>query len=91
MSYTFPVIPIGRDETDRRIENVVNRIQRHCKIGKVTPAIYRPSTVPNVLPTSWPFMDGPVTPSPQYMNKCGCKVGSACNNVACPHRLVATC
>lgn len=37
MSYTFPVIPIGRDETDRRLENVVNRIQRHCKIVKVRP------------------------------------------------------
>lgn len=35
MSYTVPVIPISREETDRQLENVVNRIQRHCKIGKV--------------------------------------------------------
>jgi hypothetical protein len=30
-------------------------------------------------------------PSDMYLNKCGCKVGTVCNNVACPHLLVVTC
>ena len=35
MTRTF--IHADRHETDMRIENVVNRLKRHCRIGKVTP------------------------------------------------------
>lgn len=93
MSYTFPVIPIGRDETDRRLENVINRLQRHCKIGKISP---KPPKSIHQVPDAFDILKIMSQPIGQptiyrgYMDKCGCKVGSSCGNAACPHRLVAT-
>jgi len=94
MSYT--IASTGHEETDRRLENVVNRIQRHCRIGKVArkpapivPAISELLGGLRVKQPYPPLMNFPR--SPEYMPQCGCKVGTACGNVACPHRLVATC
>lgn len=50
MSYTVPMFPIDGAETDRRIENVINRIQRHCRIARVTPKLPKPiHKVPDVF------------------------------------------
>jgi hypothetical protein len=80
----------------KEMANMSNEQYRHCRIGKVIPKTslfpLSPPMVPKLtLPKMWPFYDHAGAPSPQYMAKCGCKVGTACGNVACPHRLVATC
>ena len=72
-------------------QNLLNAVHRHCVIGKVR-AKFRPTKPQTFIlkhPGQWPF--GDTEWKQTYMDKCGCKVGTACGNVACPHRLVATC
>lgn len=96
MSYFAPIAPISYEEQERRLENVVNRIQRHCRIGKVTakPVYAQMPKLSDMLgglrvrQTYPPLMNSPG--QIEYMQGCGCKVGQSCGNVACPHRLVAT-
>ncbi|MGR9130787.1 hypothetical protein [Rhizobium leguminosarum] len=93
MSHT---VIVDEDYRARQFENRLNVVIRHCKIGKVTPAIYRPTTAPvapkvNDIWKEWPFNDRSGVPSPQYLGECGCKVGTACGNAACPHALIAMC
>jgi hypothetical protein len=86
-------VVITEAERARMMSNEINKSFRHCKIGKVVEKrIYRPVNVPGLSPYgkpfSWPDIHAPFSAK---MDKCGCKVGSVCNNVACPHRLIATC
>lgn len=83
---------LDEDERDRRMVNHINEILRHCRIGHVTEKV-RP-----ILPFT-PALDylpkgqdltGMLKPV-MSMPKCGCRVGSACGNVACPHGAVVTC
>lgn len=103
MQHSFGTLELLHKE----MANISNEQKRHCRIGKVTqkakpyrfsPALPKPiqpaglkmwphDGTPLPMP-QWPYAD---VPPPQYMAKCGCKVGSVCNNVACPHRLVVTC
>ncbi|MFC3072367.1 hypothetical protein [Shinella pollutisoli] len=84
-------------ERDRRLVNHINEILRHCRIGRVEPKA-RPAVSPRIadimLPypvmPAWPF-DSPSPPTPMFMDKCGCKVGSVCMNAACPHAVQVTC
>jgi hypothetical protein len=83
---------VGEDHRARQTENRLNAVMRHCKIGKVTlktTAKIPVRLVPQPLKPIWPFSDTEWKQT--YMDKCGCRVGSACGNVACPHRLIATC
>jgi hypothetical protein len=83
---------ITRDNAwlSRALEDVVNRSQRHCRIGKVKFKDKFPLRVVSKRPTAiWIGQDTDWEQT--YMDKCGCKVGSACGNVACPHRLTVTC
>lgn len=104
MSYT---VVIDEREREQRFENRLNALYRRCRIGRVSRKMQtlggmvpRPFPPKPVKPISWPHEGTPLpmpqypyadVPPSQYMSKCGCKVGSACNNVACPYRLVATC
>lgn len=45
MSYTIIQDP---QQAKRDLENVVNRVVRHCRIGKVTRKPQRPSDLPHV-------------------------------------------
>ena len=60
------------------------------------------ATCPEIKGVKWPpvrigtpFRDRPDTPpfpyQTQKMPLCGCELGKACNNAACPHRTVVTC
>lgn len=78
-------------EQQRQMINEINKAVRRCKIGRVRPKA-RP--VPDQIKDMFRAVMFPSmgTPFPaQSMPKCGCKVGAACGNVACPHRLIATC
>ncbi len=76
----------------RVLANLVNQEKRRCRIGKVTlkkkDLEWRELVQP--LKPIWPF-NSETGWRQTYMDTCGCKVGSACGNVACPHRLEATC
>lgn len=94
MSYS---VVVDEAERDRRLVNHINEILRHCRIGRVEPKV-RPAISPlipgimsprPILP-SWPF-DSQNPPTPMFMDKCGCKVGSLCMNAACPHAVQVTC
>jgi hypothetical protein len=84
-------IVVDERERERQFENGINKAVRHCKIGKVT---RKTRPVPDQIMDMfrgafWPHTG---TPLPmQTMPKCGCKPGTVCMNVACPHRLIATC
>ena len=96
MQHSFGTLELLHKE----MANLSNEQTRHCRIGRVTlkartlkplaPAPLRSGVDPSLW-KMWPFNDDARAPTPQYMAKCGCKVGTACGNVACPHRLVATC
>lgn len=81
MSHT---VILDEAERDRRFVNHLNEILRHCRIGRVTE---KAKTWP--LPFNW-FPDT-MKQGPMFMGKCGCRVGSACGNAACPHGMVVTC
>lgn len=85
---------VDEHERARMFENRINAVFRHCKVrvkfDKQKAAQHPFKFGPRPSRPSWPH-DGTPLPQPQYMGKCGCKVGSVCNNVACPHRFVATC
>ena len=79
-------------ERDRRMVNHLNEILRHCRIGRVDEKVrpilpFTPGL--DYLPTRQD-LTGMLKPV-MFMTKCGCRVGSACGNVACPHGSVATC
>lgn len=85
-------VTIDESERQRMVINEVNKAVRRCKIGKVTRKTHPvPAQIKDMFRgVFWPHTDTPL-PTQTYMPKCGCKVGSACGNVACPHRLIATC
>lgn len=73
----------------RLSEDRLNEVVRHCRIGKITMKNRMPITI--VHKPLKPIWIGEDTDWKQtFMGKCGCRVGSACGNVACPHRLVVT-
>ncbi len=84
-------VVITESERERRFTNEINKAARRCVIGKVKRKL-PPVTdeMRNAFRGAlWPHLD---TPLPmQAMPKCGCKPGTLCMNVACPHRLIATC
>jgi hypothetical protein len=95
MSYTVVEDP---DYRDRRLENRLNAVVRRCRIGMITwkkpvsiPSVFTP-WAPNHPDLSkqfqWPI---PGAFQNQFMSKCGCRIGTACNNAACPHAPVVTC
>lgn len=88
-------------ERDRRFVNHLNEILRHCRIGRVrakAPPVFKRGEPFRGLPLDEPFKrywkPDPIMPSeiptPMFMDKCGCRVGSACGNAACPHRMMVT-
>lgn len=84
------------DARDRALTNHLNEILRHCRIGRVEEKVGQPvrgippiNIMRTLLPT-WPF-DTANAPTPTFMDKCGCRVGSACGNAACPHMPIVTC
>ncbi len=85
-------IVVDERERARQFENGINKAVRHCKIGKVTRKTHPvPDQIKDMFRGAfWPHTGAPL-PTQTYMPKCGCKVGAACGNVACPHRLIATC
>lgn len=85
-------IILDETERDRRFVNHLNEILRHCRIGKVrTKIVSGHGYVLAPMPKRWfPDPERPA-PTPMFMDKCGCRVGSACGNAACPHRMVVTC
>lgn len=89
MSHT---VILDEAERDRCMVNHLNEILRHCRIGRVDEKV-RPILpfTPGLgcLPKS-PDLTGIMKPV-MFMPKCGCRVGSACGNVACPHGSIATC
>jgi len=85
---------------DRQTANQFNAAFRHCRIGKVTMKRRQPNPFRHIRPIkpTWPFSFEETNPpfadtewKQMFMDKCGCRVGTACGNVACPHRLAATC
>lgn len=80
-------------ERSRVKENHKNEIVRHCRIGRVERKTKLPlmpfSPAFDFVPSN-PLLNGDLQVG-MFMPKCGCRVGSACGNVACPHRPVATC
>ncbi|MGV1787356.1 MULTISPECIES: hypothetical protein [Agrobacterium] len=85
-------VVIDESERQRMMVNEINKAVRRCKIGKVTRKTHPvPAQIKDMFRGAfWP-QTGTIFPTQTYMPKCGCKVGSACGNVACPHRLTATC
>lgn len=85
-------------EAELEVMNFLNERTRHCRIGKVrlkTGVKWADQGIPDMIrrrlnAPSWPH-DGRPLPTPQYMDKCGCKVGDVCMSVACPHRAVVYC
>lgn len=96
----FHTVILDEAERDRRFVNHLNEILRHCRIGKVrakTRPVFTPGQPFKGLPVDerfkryWePVMPSEI-PTPLFMDKCGCRVGSACGNAACPHGMVVTC
>lgn len=92
MSYTAV---IDHDEIQRHVENVVNLVKRHCRIGKVRFKRHPAMTPRPILPqpvTPWIFE--PTTTDrlpPMYTHKCHCAPGTVCNNAYCPNSQIATC
>lgn len=91
-------VVIDEQERDERFENMLNRQFRRCRIVNVKRKA-RPVNVGGINDFLRGFKQ-PIIPAyplkntewtQTYMDKCGCKVGLACGNVACPHRPVATC
>lgn len=78
------------DENTKRIMNEINAFARRCRIGKVTWKHFIPAFMPPRYPGPLPTMPVLVDAG-KYMPKCGCKIGSACNNAACPHAAYVTC
>lgn len=95
MSHT---IPLDEAERDRRYVNHLNEILRHCRIGRVKPKApaFKRGEPFRGLPVEEPFKrywkPDPMNPAPtpMFMDRCGCRVGSACGNAACPHRMMVT-
>lgn len=85
---------MDQQETDKRFMNLINQAWRHCKIGKVTPKVVNPPWSgwnKGAAPAHQRFFDQFMDLNkPTYMPKCGCRVGSACGNAACPHMPIAT-
>lgn len=92
MTHTVPLDELWRD---RRAANSLNEILRHCRIGRV---FHKFTTASGTVVSTrlWmgpqPAIPGPLfyEPAPMFMDKCGCRVGSACGNAACPHRTMVT-
>jgi hypothetical protein len=78
----------------KEMMNMSNEQIRHCRIGKVTPAIYRTTTKPALFPQpakddftfQWPV----VYADPGVPAMCRQCIGKACGNAACPARPFAT-
>lgn len=82
---------IDEAERERRFINHLNEILRHCRIGKVRTKIVSGSGyILAPIPKRWLPDWEPPAPTPMFMDKCGCRVGGACGNAACPHRMVVT-
>jgi len=79
------------EDMRRETENVVNRLHRHCRIGRITKKMMIHGGEMVKLPKGWTPDPLRQAISPMFMDKCGCRVGSACGNSACPHGVIATC
>jgi len=94
MSHT---VVYDQHENTKKIMNAVNSFARHCKIGKVRPKTAGQRLVRSAIQARdmVPFWAGinlaPSINEGGYMPKCGCKIGNACGNVACPHSPRVTC
>ena len=89
--------PITDEGILRNRENAVNEQDRHCRIGRVrkkSPALWSEKSewwkhIPGVVfPEVFTFPQ--MTPT-QMTPMCGCKPGTICGNVACPHLSISTC
>ena len=83
-------------QLDRKAEqertNVTNITKRHCRIGKVREKTGIPWMDRHLFPTGpQPIIPGVFTLPQMSQPKCGCKPGTVCGNVACPHLPVVTC
>lgn len=78
------------DEREKRIMNEINAFARRCRIGKV---MRKPVSIKQFGLLHFYLVPGPMPAINEtgYMPKCGCKLGSACCNAACPHATYATC
>lgn len=85
---------LHQEAWERQFENRWNEFFRNCRIGRVISKTARGGLLDilkHVRPPSvpgYPNYDSGWVPG--SMPNCGCRVGSSCGNVACPHRLVAT-
>ena len=86
----FIIQPDRKAEQDRT--NVTNIKLRHCRIGKVREKTGIPWMDGRIYPTvPQPVIPGVFTLPQMTRPKCGCKPGTACGNVACPHITTGTC
>lgn len=77
-------------ENTKQIMNAINVFARRCRIGKVTRKHFIADFISPRYPGPLPTMPISVD-ADKYMPKCGCKIGSACANAACPHAAYVTC
>lgn len=77
--------PIDVGKMYRDLEVLKERVERLERF-----VVYPLYVVPSVPPMPWPDIPpGRVQPMPT-LPLCGCRVGSICGNVACPHRQTVT-
>jgi hypothetical protein len=92
-------VVVDEDYRSRQLENRLNAVVRHCRIGKVSSK--KKLVAQPIGPISYKeiFSPLPVVPQPwenpqlygMSPRKCSCKLGQACGNAACPYALIATC